>query len=413
VTTPHDDLQLRVAADDEYDAVAGLLSRAFGSDLGQRAAGVFEPARNLVFVDGGAIIANAGAYTRDVAVPGGVVPAAHVTLVSVNPTYRRRGLLTRLMHRQLRDVREAGVEPIAILWASEGRIYQRFGYGSAAPRLSLMADRREVRFLPRLSGATGGGWLREAVPDDVRDDLVALHERVRGQRVGWSSRNDAWWTFTLADPKDERDGASARQAVLYGNGDGVQGYALWRLKPSWTPEGPAGETIVGEVVAATREAYTALWRFLFSVDLTRTVNYWCAAPDEPLLHMVEEPRALGGRHMDSLWLRLADVPAALCARRYLTPLEIVLEIDDPLLPENAGRWLLRASAEGVTCVPAPVDSAVDLACDVADLGAAYLGGVPLTALASAGRVREVRAGALGEASIAFGWHRAPSVTDSF
>jgi predicted acetyltransferase len=141
VPSPHDDLQLRLAAPDEFDAVLRLFRQAFGQEYtpDQTGAGraVFEPERTLVFTDGAQIVATAGAETRDVTGPGAIVPAAHVTLVAVAATYRRRGLLTRLMHRQLRDVREAGVEPLAMLWASEGRIYQRFGYASAARRLSM------------------------------------------------------------------------------------------------------------------------------------------------------------------------------------------------------------------------------------------------------------------------------------
>src|SRR3712207_3802368 len=98
---------------------------------------VIEPDRNLVGLDEGQVVANAGAYTRDVTVPGAILPAAHVTLVGVHPVYRRRGLLTRLMLRQLTDVRTTGREPIAMLWASEGKIYQRFGYGLAGLRLSF------------------------------------------------------------------------------------------------------------------------------------------------------------------------------------------------------------------------------------------------------------------------------------
>src|SRR5690606_513793 len=101
--------------------------------------------RTLVVTDGAALVGVAGAFTRDMTVPGAVVPAAHVTMVGVAPTHRRRGLLRRLMHRQLREVYEARREPFAVLWASEGRIYQRFGYGLATTKLSLEIDTTEVR----------------------------------------------------------------------------------------------------------------------------------------------------------------------------------------------------------------------------------------------------------------------------
>jgi predicted acetyltransferase len=413
VETPSDDLVLRTATAEDFDAVWRLLELAFGEDMGEDQAAldrlVFEPDRDLVFVDGGEIVANAGAYTRELTVPGALVPAAHVTLVGVRPTYRRRGLLTRLMHRQLRDVREGAREPVALLWASEGRIYQRFGYGLASTRLVMEADRREVRLLSRVP--LGGGRLRDLDPADARKDMIGLYERVRPQRTGWSSRDDRWWDSILGDPASTRHGASARRALLYEGRSGVEGYALWRTKMAGDVTGPNGETQVREFVAVTPEAYTAMWRFLLSVDLTRTVRSWAAASDEPLFFLVEEPRALGARYVDALWLRMVDVPAALAARRYAAPVDVVLAIDDALLPENAGRWWLRAVGDEVTCTP--TDEPADLACDVADLGAAYLGGVSLAALAAGGRVRELRPGALTAASTAFGWPRQPSATEVF
>jgi predicted acetyltransferase len=409
VTTP----SLRTAHPDELEAVSRVLSRAFGEpyeadDDGVHAA-VFEPDRNLVFADGDQIVANAGAYTRVITVPGGeLVPAAHVTGVGVHPTYRRRGFLTRMMHKQLRDVREAGAEPLAVLWATEGAIYQRFGYGHAAQRLSFTADRRDLSLLPRF--AVAGGRLREATIDDARKDLIELYERARPSKIGWSDRSEAWWTHVLRDKPDHRNGATARHALLYEGADGLEGYAIWRSKEEWD-HGPQGEVQVRELVALTPEAYTELWRFLFSVDLTRTVQYWCGSLDEPLLHMVTEPRRMRAEISDSLWIRLADLPAALAARRYTTPLDVVLQVDDTLLPENAGRWRLTADGDSVACVPSP--DAAELACDVADLGAAYLGGTALTTLAAAGRVRELVPGALTRASTAFLAERAPSATEVF
>lgn len=394
-----------------------LFKRAFGEeytpDETGAAEGVFEPERNLVFADGAQIVANAGAETRDVTVPGGILPAAHVTLVAVHPTYRRRGLLTRLMHRQLREVREAGVEPVAMLWASEGRIYQRFGYGGAAKRLHFTADRRDARLLPRFAASTGR--LREAAQGEARKEMTELFERVRPERVGWSSRNDAWWTFILADRPEHRNGASAMHALLYEGAGGLEGYARWRTRPDRDSSGPAAEVGVTELVAATPAAYNELWRFLLSIDLSRTVDYWAGSLDEPIQFMVDEPRALGTRQSDSLWLRIVDLPAALARRAYQIPVDVVFEVDDQLLPENAGRWRLRSEgpAGTATCVPASADAEVDLVCDVADLAAAYLGGTSLAALAAAGRVREARPGALASASTAFGWHRAPSAIEVF
>lgn len=407
----NDELPIRTATPDDWAAISRLLYAAFNETSSEEQdevdRGTFEPERCLVVTEGAEIVGTAGVFTRDLTVPGAVVPAAHVTQVAVAATHRRGGLLRRLMVRQLRDVRACG-EPLALLWASEGCIYQRFGYGDAAPKLSLEVDTRQVRLAP---ATAAGGRLRAAEPASVRNELAKVYEQVRADRPGYSSRDERWWTYLLADLPSRREGRTERRAVLHEGPAGVDGYALWRARPSWDAAGPRGEVHVGEVVATTLEAYVSLWRFLLSVDLTRTAHFWFAAMDEPLLHLVNEPRRLGARFGDGLWVRIVDIAAALAARRYAAGVDVVLEVTDELLPENAGRWRLTAGTSGVRC--RRTGDPADLCCDIAALGAAYLGGTGLGSLAAAGRVRELRPGALAPASAAFGWHRAPSAIDIF
>jgi predicted acetyltransferase len=106
-----------------------------------------------------------------------------------------------------------------------------------------------------------------------------------------------------------------------------------------------------------------------------------------------------------------DVPGALAARRYATDVDLVIEVADDLVPENAGRWRLTGSATRAHCTSTMDEP--DLACDVRALGAAYLGGTPLGALADAAAVRELTPGAVSAASAAFGWHRTPSCVEVF
>ena len=75
-----------------------------------------------------------------------------MTWVGVLPTHRRRGLLSGLMTRQLADVRAEG-RPVAALWASEGGIYGRYGYASAAWALNVTLPRG----VPLLARAAAGG----------------------------------------------------------------------------------------------------------------------------------------------------------------------------------------------------------------------------------------------------------------
>jgi predicted acetyltransferase len=105
------------------------------------------------------------------------------------------------------------------------------------------------------------------------------------------------------------------------------------------------------------------------------------------------------------------VPAALARRRYSGPVDLVIEVRDEILPSNAGRWRLTTTGDSggsglaASCVPAT--SAADLALDVTQLGAAYLGGTRLGALAGAGLVAELRPGAVRQLSAAMSWDPAP------
>ncbi|WP_200215021.1 GNAT family N-acetyltransferase [Micromonospora coerulea] len=393
----------------DFDEIAGLLALAFHGGLDQELLeverGVFEPERGLLVRDGGTAVAHAAAFTRELAVPGASVPAAHVTMVSVAPTHRRRGLLTGLMRRQLREIRDAGREPIAVLWASEGRIYPRFGYGLAAQRLTVRCDTAGLR-LP----ASAAGTLRLDRPAARQAELAELYERVRAGRPGWSNRDEHWWRYVLADVKSLREGATERRVLLHEGPAGVDGYALFRTKDAWEPTGPRGEVRVDEVVAADHDAYLALWRLLLTIDLTRRLSAPIAV-DEPLLWLVNEPRQLDAHLSDTLWVRVVDVPAALAARQYATDLDVVIEVSDELLPENTGRWRLVGGPSGATCTAST--GPAGLACDVRALGELYLGGTGLGTLAAAGRVRELVPGTVATAGPAFGWHRAPAAMEVF
>jgi predicted acetyltransferase len=366
--------------------------------------GVFEPERAALAWAGDRLVGSSASYSRDLTVPGGIVPSAHVTMVGVEATHRRRGLLNRMMARLFSDARGLG-EPVAHLWASEGRIYQRYGYGMAATRLVIEADRDAQLRLPP---DDPDGSLRAVALADAGPDLQKVYEQVRAERPGLSSRDERWWAHTLADPASWRNGATRRHVLVHETSAGIDGYALWRVRDG---SGDRPTVLLRELLATTPAGYRSLWHFLLNVDLTRRLEYPFASPDEPLLHLVHEPRGLDAKVRDALWLRLLDVPAALAARRYAAPVEVVLGVTDELVPENTGRWLLTGDAESATCSRTSLP--VDLDCDLGALGAAYLGGASLGTLAAAGRVRELVPGTLARASAAFGWHRAPSAVEVF
>lgn len=407
-----DNITLDVPSADDWDAFFGSLLMAFHEsedpEVAEVERQVFEPARCLVARRDGELVGTAGIFTRQLTVPGAVVAAGHVTFVSVAATARRQGVLTRFMHRQFDDMVGAG-ESIAVLWASEGRIYQRFGYGLAVRKGAMEINRRDISFV---GGApTGSGRLRSGSIADLRDTLVKIYDQVSAERTGWSERAPRHWDYRLADPTAWRRGATPLRVLIHEGEHGPDGYVLYRVAERWEETGPCGEVRVLEVVTASPEAYSAMCRFLLNLDLTRTATFRFTSVDEPLQFMVNEPRMLNHKISDAIWLRILDLPVALMARRYATDINVVLEVTDALRPANAGRWRLVGSPTSARCVA--TEDPADLRLDIRVLGSAYLGGAPLTAYAASGQVTELRPGALTSASTAFGWHQTPSVQEVF
>jgi predicted acetyltransferase len=405
------ELPIRNSTPEDFSQLSALISGAFLQDVDEETLDlhrlVTEPERNHVITDGDLIVGTGGVLTRELTVPGGAQPAAHVTAVAVASTHRRRGLLTRIMTAQLEAIRDRGVEPIAVLWASEGAIYGRFGYGLACWQVHYEIPTRETTFAAHPTT----GRIRQGTPRELIDELARVYDRAWLQRPGRSGRDERWWKYLTADPKVWRRGMSAQRVALYDAGESIDGYAIWRVKPGWSHSGPNGQVEVSEVVAATSDAYALLWQFLLSIDLTRTVKFSFAAIDDPLPHLVNNPNALETHVSPGLWVRVVDVPRALSARRYAAPMEVVLDLSDSLLPDNAGRWRLLADATSARCDR--TDAAPDLSLDVRILGAAYLGGITLHSLAAAGLVVEHTSGSLAAASAAFGWHAAPASWEIF
>jgi predicted acetyltransferase len=339
-----------------------------------------------------------------------MLPAAGVTFVAVLPTHRRRGVLRSLMLRQLADVRDRG-EPLAILWASEAVIYGRYGYGHASWHLDFTLHRGEGKLAGTAASTEDGLRLRIAEPETALPELAKVYDAALAARPGMFGRSEAWWRSAIYDPAEQRQGAGPLRCLLAEDASGPRGYALYAGVDTWAGFLPENVLTVRELMAADPAASAALCADLLSRDLTTEFRLPRRPVDDPLLYQLADPRRARPKLNDNLWVRIVDLPRALAGRRYACPVDVVLEVRDEILPANAGRWRLSTTAEApggglaASCVPA--SSPADLALDVAELGAAYLGGTRLGAMAGSGLVTELRPGATRQLSAALGWDPAP------
>ncbi|MCX4806552.1 GNAT family N-acetyltransferase [Streptomyces sp. NPDC058682] len=366
--------------------------------------------------DGTVLAGFMAAHDFRLSVPGADLPCPGLTFVGVAPTHRRRGVLTGLMDEMLRRTADAG-SPLAALWASEAAIYGRFGYGSATTGVTIEIDSTRPLAL-RIDPDRRP--LRLVDPEEAVGVIGPFHEAARAGRAGRPTRSAQRWSEEwLAEQDEEDEELSPPRIIVLGEADRpIAGYVLYRTKPEDDGGAGAGRTRVpglvrvDELEADTPAVAAALWECVASLDLTGTVRAWGRPVDDPLLHFAaDRDQVRITAQFPALWLRLVDVRAALMRRSWAAPVEVVLEVHDVRMPANAGRFRLTAGPGGAAYEHA--DSAADLALDVRELAACYLGGTRVEELVAAGLVREHTPGAAAALDAALRTAVLPHTGDEF
>src|SRR4051794_8859599 len=358
-----------------------------------RAAGAF---------DRGRAVATYRSFTAELTVPGGALPACAVSNVTVLPTHRRRGLLSRMIGDDLAAARERG-EAIAVLVASEWPIYGRFGFGPATDAAGFELRPRETRFLRE-----GSGTVELVSPEEFVAAAPGVFDAHRRASPGEVAREGWRWDVQAGLAEGWQQAPPGTRLALVRDDDGaVRGMARWHVRDDWSGHRPHSVLEVDELLAADPDTTARLWRFLAGVDLVETVRAGQRGVDEVLPWLVEDGRGVVQTwRADWLWARLLDVPAALSARAGSPGGPVVIAVEDAL-GHAAGRFAL---ADGECAVS---DARPDVTLPVATLSACYLGGRSLRTLAAAGWAHEHRAGAVGELDDLLRWPVAPWCSTMF
>jgi predicted acetyltransferase len=227
------------------------------------------------------------------------------------------------------------------------------------------------------------GRVRLLTLDEAKAMLPDLYARCTADIPGTLLRSDPReWDAYFYDPEPWRDGASAARFAVFERDGEPGGYVRYRQKPDWEDNHPNHRIRVGELHAVDAEAYAALFRFVFSIDLVTSVEIFNRRLDEPLAWMLAEPRRLRKRVYEQIWLKTFDVAEVLAARRYAVEGSLVIEVVDDF-DDAGGRFLLEGGPDGARCVPTGRDP--DLTLPVADLSAALLGRARFGQLSWVGR----------------------------
>jgi predicted acetyltransferase len=293
---------------------------------------------------------------------------------------------------------------VAHLFASEGVIYGRFGYGLATRMGDGAIPKEHTAFAQRFEPR---GTMRLVDHDEATRVFPQVYDEVRRASPGMFSRSESWWnTRRLADDPARRRGGPLNRALLELDGRAA-GYALYRVTQDWAGGSSSGHVMVVEALATTAQATRELWRWLLDFDWTSEIRVHMLPLDHPLFLLLAEPRRMRFRVDDGQWVRLVDVERALGARTYAGDGEVVLDVADAFLPENAGRY--RVSGHGCE----RTDAGPDIRLDVSALGSVYLGGFGFRELERASRLEQVNEGAVARADALFATGAEPWCAEIF
>jgi predicted acetyltransferase len=356
--------------------------------------------RVIAAFEGERIVGTFRTFPTTLTLPGGGRVAVNaVSGVSVRPTHRRRGTLSRLIADDLARSTARG-DAASILIASEWPIYGRFGYGPATWKANWTLRPRAMRFLVEPVGSVemvGATAAREVVP--------AVYAAYAAAQPGEIARPDHRWDVDLGLQEwPGRPRWKGRVAIHLDDDGSPDGFARFHGEESWGEGGmPDHSIVVDELHGVTTAAEVELWRFLAQMDLTGAIKAENRRTQEPLTWFLADARAaLPNVPSEFLWLRPLDVPKLLAARGYDRDASFVLEVVDVVDGRpgpTAGRYHLDVAGGAARCEPTDAEPALTV--EARHLGAASLGGTRLADAARAGGATEHRAGALREADLLF------------
>ena len=322
---------------------------------------------------------------------------AGVTMVASLPEFRRRGLMRRVMTKATAEQRERG-QAIAILWASMGALYQRYGYGLASTNVTYEVDPRQVLFS---HGDPATGSVRLYTKEDARPIFEALYKEFSRPRNLLIQRSGALW--------DIRQQGDRQQFGVYYDGDGEpRGFV------GFETGNDNGQTIdINDWAALDPDAHRGIWEFLGHHDLVRRARWNRVPEDDPSPLLFLEPRELHRNTFDAIWMRITDVVNALPQRPYGDADALTIAVDDDLCDWNRGTFVLETTGEESTAAKVDGDGDADLTMPVSSLAVLLSGHRSATTLARAGLLRPRHPDVLTRADRVFATAYAPWCNDGF
>ncbi len=313
-----------------------------------------------VACDGARIVGGCGIYRMGQVWMGRSVPLAGLAGVGVAPDMRGKGVARTMMTSVLRELRASGA-PMAGLYPASWQVYRAAGYDLAGERVQWELP------LPALAG------FRAELPvvpvDPASPEATAAFASRYRPAHGNLDRSPAIWD-RLAKPH-----VGSRYGWLIGN----DAYVILGHTPA---DAPHWDIEVFDLHAPTAAAGRTILSLLGGHRSLSDKVRWYGSPADALVTLLPEPQVTVAQ-CQRWMLRIVDFPAALAGRGWPRGMagELHVDVDDPLLVEHAGAWVITVSDGRAVVRPG---GRGELKLTSRSLGPLYSGYLSATALVAAG-----------------------------
>jgi predicted acetyltransferase len=338
-------IEVRSCADrDEVDQYGKIVSYVFAESdkdaLSTEMSGTQPDWTTCAWVDG-RMATTMGTFPFTVRLNGAPVHMGGVTAVGTLPQYRRKGLLRQVMGLGFNQMRDRG-QSIAILWASMGAIYQRFGYGAATSSVGYNFDPRYAGFAFPVEPS--GQVEMTDVKEDAYPTLKQLYIQWATPRNLHIHRSSILWNVGTLRPSKKDQPV---YIGIYRNGDGeARGHVVYQTEQTHSNDpGPGQVLTVKDFIYLDADAFRGLWDYIRRHDLVGRISIRGAfGEDDPAHDLLMEPRMLNRTVSDGIWMRVVDVEKAIPQRPYGGRGALVFEVQgDTMCPWNEGTWEMETS----------------------------------------------------------------------
>ncbi|MGY4689686.1 GNAT family N-acetyltransferase [Salibacterium sp. K-3] len=288
---------------------------------------IMKPENTWVAEEKGQLLSKLTILPMEVFIGGVSMPMGGISGVATWPEARRSGLVRRLLHASLEDMKNRG-QVVSFLYPFSIPFYRKFGWELFSDAVTWTIKKEQ---LPKKEEISNGRIRR--IPPAEWPTLQQIYQAYAHCYNGMVNRDESWWRYTVLKKKKG-------QIAVFSNESGEdKGYMIYHIKNN--------HMTVHEFIALDEETREQLWRFISNHDSMINEAKIKPTVGDPGRFMLFDP-SIDERRESYFMARIVDMKRFLemYPFRIKEEKDIVLNISDPSASWNNGIFVVRKNESG-------------------------------------------------------------------